>query len=268
MSLSIPEKKIYLIAGNGEWSISRITSQIDFYNTTSYANRKEDQLIKLSIGLTSLMSIAVLLQIVTDSIPKSKTFPLLGVYAIVCVFIIACGCAVLITIPRSIDEPILKKYEQHRLAWNPEQFDRIDEIFVNPAELWQPEDNLYNSATIKEVYPPEIKTAKIKSSGKVSLLRKQYLESYCWMEDIGVFPFDHEICSLFFMVYSYDYFDVSITVSCNSFDFGEFAGNSEWYAENITCKLEFYDDGEYAKAYESVSFVHWHIEISKLLTQQ
>ncbi|CAJ0916622.1 unnamed protein product, partial [Mesorhabditis belari] len=155
MSLSIPEKKIYLIAGNGEWSISRITSQIDFYNTTSYAyafdsgafnifmrrephfyiyvivfpcfilsflsvigmfcsrNRKEDQLIKLSIGLTSLMSIAVLLQIVTDSIPKSKTFPLLGVYAIVCVFIIACGCAVLITIPRSIDEPILKKYEQH-----------------------------------------------------------------------------------------------------------------------------------------------------------
>ncbi|CAJ0949495.1 unnamed protein product, partial [Mesorhabditis belari] len=62
-------------------------------------NRVEQQLEKLSIGLTSLMSMTVLLDIVATSVPKTKVFPLLGIFVLICVFIIGVGCVVLVVAP-------------------------------------------------------------------------------------------------------------------------------------------------------------------------
>ncbi|CAJ0584542.1 unnamed protein product, partial [Mesorhabditis spiculigera] len=104
--------------GNSEWKVENMTKEIIFINDSFYKfdqanfhfhlrrqphfyiyvivvpssilsilsiigmfvgpNDRQDQLTKLTIGLTSLMSITVLLDIVTSSIPKSQTFPLLG----------------------------------------------------------------------------------------------------------------------------------------------------------------------------------------------
>ncbi|CAJ0949842.1 unnamed protein product, partial [Mesorhabditis belari] len=43
-------------------------------------NIKKEQLVKLTIGLTSLVSMTVLLQMLSDAIPKTSVFPLLGIY--------------------------------------------------------------------------------------------------------------------------------------------------------------------------------------------
>ncbi|CAJ0947873.1 unnamed protein product, partial [Mesorhabditis belari] len=43
-------------------------------------NHKEEQLVKLSIGLTSLVSMTLLLDMLSTAIPKTAAFPLLGIY--------------------------------------------------------------------------------------------------------------------------------------------------------------------------------------------
>ncbi|CAJ0916625.1 unnamed protein product, partial [Mesorhabditis belari] len=63
-----------------------------------YQNSKMD---KLGIGLTSLMSMTVLLGIVASEIPKTNSFPLLGTYMVVSLFDIGLACVVLMLMPAS-----------------------------------------------------------------------------------------------------------------------------------------------------------------------
>ncbi|CAJ0922099.1 unnamed protein product, partial [Mesorhabditis belari] len=69
------------------------------------AHIKEEKLTKLSIGLTSMMSMTLLLDMMAQEIPKNATFPLLGFYVIISIGIIALGCAVVVIVsspqPRS-----------------------------------------------------------------------------------------------------------------------------------------------------------------------
>ncbi|CAJ0934652.1 unnamed protein product, partial [Mesorhabditis belari] len=66
----------------------------------------ETQLDKIMLGLSSLMSIAVLLDIVGEAIPRNQTFPLIGIYITVCVSIIAVGCVILLWMPFVKDLPL------------------------------------------------------------------------------------------------------------------------------------------------------------------
>ncbi|CAJ0933613.1 unnamed protein product, partial [Mesorhabditis belari] len=50
-------------------------------------NIKKEQLVKLTIGLTSLVSMTVLLDMLSSAIPKTSVFPLLGIYVVFCVAI-------------------------------------------------------------------------------------------------------------------------------------------------------------------------------------
>ncbi|CAJ0580674.1 unnamed protein product, partial [Mesorhabditis spiculigera] len=59
-------------------------------------NTKDEQLTKMSIGLTSMMSMTIFVQMVSEQIPRTVTFPLLGIFVIVCVAIVSCACVVLI----------------------------------------------------------------------------------------------------------------------------------------------------------------------------
>ncbi|CAJ0947379.1 unnamed protein product, partial [Mesorhabditis belari] len=50
-------------------------------------NVKEEQLTKLSVALTSMMSMTTLIDLVSQEMPKTKKFPLLGIFILACVFI-------------------------------------------------------------------------------------------------------------------------------------------------------------------------------------
>ncbi|CAJ0573954.1 unnamed protein product, partial [Mesorhabditis spiculigera] len=62
-------------------------------------NQKEEQIAKLGIGLTSLVSMTVLLQMVADAIPRTQDFPLLGIYVVVCIAIIGVACVLVLAYP-------------------------------------------------------------------------------------------------------------------------------------------------------------------------
>ncbi|CAJ0947345.1 unnamed protein product, partial [Mesorhabditis belari] len=55
-------------------------------------NHKKEQLAKLSIGLTSLVSLTVLMEMLADAIPKTQAFPLLGIYVVACLGVISMRC--------------------------------------------------------------------------------------------------------------------------------------------------------------------------------
>ncbi|CAJ0587436.1 unnamed protein product, partial [Mesorhabditis spiculigera] len=72
------------------------------------AHVKEEKLTKLSIGLTSMMSMTLLLDMMSKEIPKTATFPLLGFYVIFSIATIALGCAVVVIVS-SPSQPHKKK---------------------------------------------------------------------------------------------------------------------------------------------------------------
>ncbi|CAJ0933858.1 unnamed protein product, partial [Mesorhabditis belari] len=82
-------------------------------------NIRKEQLTKLSIGLTSLVSMTVLLDLLSTAIPKTRVFPLLGIYVVVCVGIISAACVVIVMFalqnPRKKNDWELKK-EAHERA--------------------------------------------------------------------------------------------------------------------------------------------------------
>ncbi|CAJ0585363.1 unnamed protein product, partial [Mesorhabditis spiculigera] len=141
-----------------------------------------------------------------------------------------------------------------RLKWNPSDYGGLQELHVNADSVWQPENSLSDTSDIQEIYPPDIKTVIIKPEGTVSILRKIYAESTCKMTNIGHFPFDRETCSLYFMVYSYNYWDVKMTLAIPQPNIVNFAGNSEWDVEQITYGISFYNDSSYAYDFDSGAF--------------
>ncbi|CAJ0930096.1 unnamed protein product, partial [Mesorhabditis belari] len=60
------------------------------------ANAQEEQLEKLAIALTSMMSMTTFVQMVSEQMPKTSQFPLLGIFVLTCVFITSVACVSLI----------------------------------------------------------------------------------------------------------------------------------------------------------------------------
>ncbi|CAJ0924181.1 unnamed protein product, partial [Mesorhabditis belari] len=61
----------------------------------------DEKLLKLSLGLTTMMSMSVLLELVSNQIPKTSSFPVIGIYVITDVFVIGAGCVMVVILPRS-----------------------------------------------------------------------------------------------------------------------------------------------------------------------
>ncbi|CAJ0947231.1 unnamed protein product, partial [Mesorhabditis belari] len=71
---------------------------------------QEEQLAKLGIGLTSLVSMTVLLDLLSTSIPKTAVFPLLGIYVVCCVGIIAGACILIMVLSAETPQKQFKKF--------------------------------------------------------------------------------------------------------------------------------------------------------------
>ncbi|CAJ0574950.1 unnamed protein product, partial [Mesorhabditis spiculigera] len=60
-------------------------------------NLEEEQLSKLSLTLTSMMSMTTFVNIVSQQVPKTSTFPLLGIFVLCCVFIVSVAALIIVT---------------------------------------------------------------------------------------------------------------------------------------------------------------------------
>ncbi|CAJ0919325.1 unnamed protein product, partial [Mesorhabditis belari] len=154
-----------LDGGNGEWNVTHITTTTTSFAATMQVfyfiihlkrvpnfyvyvialpcfiltmlsvigmfwspNIRKEQLTKLSIGLTSLVSMTVLLDLLSTAIPKTRVFPLLGIYVVVCVGIISAACVVIVMFalqnPRKKNDWELKKeaHERAMEGYSPSEF--------------------------------------------------------------------------------------------------------------------------------------------------
>ncbi|CAJ0587585.1 unnamed protein product, partial [Mesorhabditis spiculigera] len=88
--------------GNGEWIVHNLSLVAEVYTGPTFDYEW------LSIGLTSMMSMTLLLDMMSKEIPKTAAFPLLGFYVIISIAIIALGCAVVVIVSSPADKDTKK----------------------------------------------------------------------------------------------------------------------------------------------------------------
>ncbi|CAJ0576230.1 unnamed protein product, partial [Mesorhabditis spiculigera] len=87
------------IFDNGEWTFVNISMLYSITNVNLPKYDFEEQLSKLSIGLTSMMSMTIFVEMLSNEIPRNTTFPLLGWFVIIDVILVSIACVVLVTLP-------------------------------------------------------------------------------------------------------------------------------------------------------------------------
>ncbi|CAJ0932714.1 unnamed protein product, partial [Mesorhabditis belari] len=150
----VGDKAIMVSPGNGEWEVTNVTTLDTGFDTMQVfyfeihlkrvpnfyiyvialpcflltllsiigmfwsPNVRKEQLTKLSIGLTSMVSMTVLLDMLATAIPKTAVFPLLGIYVVVCVGIISAACVVIVVFalknPKKKSDFEMRKDEETR----------------------------------------------------------------------------------------------------------------------------------------------------------
>ncbi|CAJ0945066.1 unnamed protein product, partial [Mesorhabditis belari] len=78
----VPNYYVYVIALPGF-----ILTMLGIFGMFWTPHIRKEQLTKLSIGLTTLVSMTVLLDMLSTAIPKTSVFPLLGIYVVLCLAI-------------------------------------------------------------------------------------------------------------------------------------------------------------------------------------
>ncbi|CAJ0939414.1 unnamed protein product, partial [Mesorhabditis belari] len=333
-------------------------------------NVVEEQLAKLSIGLTSLVSITVLLDMVSQAIPKTEQFPLLGIYVVVSVVITSVACVVVVgcttkhkekeenvtrmfknveckkerstcsklfdlltsqhvffqilfqifvvkSAAQTIDytrfggnaiysdflnnstklyneifttrnynknqSPVFERmpdnftespvsrfnvnillwylrifeldaqsqilslcieviftWQDLRLAWDPQDYAGIEQMWTNVDSVWFPENEIGDAKNLQLVHPDQQRTVQISYNGTVRAPFLYYAETSCNVR-VATFPFDHQICQVAFMVFTYGYKYVSM--SGDIYEKLVPQSNGEWEIINVTVETSTYGAG-------------------------
>ncbi|CAJ0916898.1 unnamed protein product, partial [Mesorhabditis belari] len=229
-----------------------------------------NQIDKQMLGFGSLVSLMVILDIVSGNLPKTSHFPLLGFYVLISVFILCISCFVLTAIPlknekkkkenqKEIDEKDKKelidskirfwkrllRWQDIRLSWRPELFGGINHIWVAYTSVWIPENTQSDTVTMNDIIPYYKKTVKIYANGTLQMMEKTYVETVCPL-NLQKFPFDEQLCAMKFMVWSYDFYEVSMTYGINYFDYSLYSGSGNWKVTNVTGDLQHFTSPEYS----------------------
>ncbi|CAJ0952230.1 unnamed protein product, partial [Mesorhabditis belari] len=171
-----------------------------------------NQIDKQMLGFGSLVSLMVILDIVSGNLPKTSHFPLLGFY----------------------------RWQDIRLSWRPELFGGINHIWVAYTSVWIPENTQSDTVTMNDIIPYYKKTVKIYANGTLQMMEKTYVET------LQKFPFDEQLCAMKFMVWSYDFYEVSMTYGINYFDYSLYSGSGNWKVTNVTGDLQHFTSPEYS----------------------
>ncbi|XP_031551820.1 ligand-gated ion channel 4-like, partial [Actinia tenebrosa] len=123
------------------------------------------------------------------------------------------------------------------IQWNSSEYGGIDQINVEPSELWKPDIYLYNNADASfdgSLYGFKAKI-KVESNGKNSWLAPIILTSSCKI-DVRYFPFDQQNCMLKFGSWTYDAASVDIVPEAPSANLLDYQQNGEWDLIDFPCE--------------------------------
>ncbi|XP_064607615.1 neuronal acetylcholine receptor subunit alpha-2-like isoform X2 [Liolophura sinensis] len=128
-----------------------------------------------------------------------------------------------------LDVMLRKTWADPRLAWEPDDFDGIEQMRVPVQKLWKPDIVLYNNAAddYSLMYDP---FATVYHTGVINWIPKALIRSHCAM-DMTNFPFDVQQCYLMFGTWAYTGKEVNLTYNPTreeSVDVEDYTYSKEW----------------------------------------
>ncbi|XP_018428186.1 PREDICTED: neuronal acetylcholine receptor subunit beta-4, partial [Nanorana parkeri] len=119
-----------------------------------------------------------------------------------------------------------QKWEDYRLAWNPEEYEGITKLRIPSRKIWLPDLVLYNNAD--GTYEVSLFTnAVVANNGSIEWLPPAIYKSACKIE-VKHFPFDQQNCTLKFRSWTYDYTEIDLVLGKDSASQDDFTPSGEW----------------------------------------
>ncbi|XP_061195214.1 neuronal acetylcholine receptor subunit alpha-6-like [Saccostrea echinata] len=112
------------------------------------------------------------------------------------------------------------------LIWNSTET-RIDWMQFNQKDLWIPDLVLSNGFTAFKPLGGDFYFLNVNSNGKVSWYPFMVFETKCKI-NVSFYPFDSQTCKIEFKTWSYNRYEVNLTVSKDKIGFYDFVENSVW----------------------------------------
>ncbi|XP_046437588.1 neuronal acetylcholine receptor subunit alpha-7-like isoform X2 [Daphnia pulex] len=118
-------------------------------------------------------------------------------------------------------------WNDYNLRWNSSEFGGVKDLRIPPTRIWKPDVLMYNSAD--EEFDSTYQTnVVVRNNGSCSYLPPGIFKSTCKI-DITWFPFDDQKCELKFGSWTYDGFQLDLTLqSEEGGDISNFNTNGEW----------------------------------------
>lgn len=126
---------------------------------------------------------------------------------------------------------LVQNWEDKRLVWDPNDYNNITTLRVNPVNIWIPDITLYNSADGKFQYAEELESqvkVRVFSDGTIRWTPLIVYTATCRMH-LRYFPFDAQLCNLRFGSWVHDRSRLDIKLSYNTSNLDEFINNHVWY---------------------------------------
>lgn len=120
------------------------------------------------------------------------------------------------------------------LSWNESNYGNISFIVVDPKKIWHPDIELYNAASLPEIYKFDDRLY-LYSNGNMFWSRPGIFKFSCAMDLIN-FPFDTQNCSMTFGSWVYDQSFLNLKPyqdSSKAVDIFSSFSHGEWDVENI-----------------------------------
>ncbi|CAG0913226.1 unnamed protein product [Notodromas monacha] len=119
------------------------------------------------------------------------------------------------------------EWNDYNLRWDPAQFGGVKDLRIPPKNIWKPDVLMYNSAD--EGFDGTYKTnVVVRHNGSCLYVPPGIFKSTCKI-DITWFPFDDQKCEMKFGSWTYDGFQLDLTLqSDEGGDLSSFINNGEW----------------------------------------
>ncbi|CAJ0939455.1 unnamed protein product, partial [Mesorhabditis belari] len=131
----------------------------------------------------------------------------------------------------------VQQWKDVRLAWDREDFDDVEMIWVKYDTIWIPEYSMIDLSSYNEAWPDYRRPARLTSDGAVYLDSMAVATLSCLM-DLGTFPFDTQTCPIAFALNTYSVNQITMEgVLFPDFDYSKLSGNGEWELRNITKEM-------------------------------
>ncbi|XP_078696591.1 neuronal acetylcholine receptor subunit alpha-3-like [Branchiostoma floridae x Branchiostoma belcheri] len=118
-----------------------------------------------------------------------------------------------------------QEWNDHKLQWNPEDYDGVTVLRVPSTDLWLPDIVLYNNADGQFQVKQQTK-AEVQFDGTVFWVPPAIYKSACAI-DVRYFPFDKQNCSMKFGSWTYDGAQIDMKFGPSTYDGAQLNGSEQ-----------------------------------------